>query len=647
MNPVTSNWESKAEAETIPPLEDILADFDTKVDIITFYNHSTDPAKHNSRWSEFQDPVIEENRLRDLGKAFAIIHRQSKVEKDDIVSWVTTSIEAQSPRLRKVLDAIFSDYLSWYPDGSPYAVAPPFKPYVHRWDTFLEVSKQDVDTKTAEELQMLRRELEPRVSGYLSALERTKQTGTISFEMLWLILAPGCLMVSKKGGNIQVSSLVEVNFIPETRGQPAYYLLSLASVDWNGSYCGLKIDCEKIPEYDEAISVTKLPVYPAKFTVNWAQMKQKLLARGRKFESLLGFHTKTCSGKKYTHEIDPYRGCVKEIEKPVSGNIVVDAYAYYEVQDQVGPEMVVTARESRSEKQEKNSGRKEDIVPLTDVECILAVPRVKGFDLVGKEWCEFNVEDVEDVKWNYSPYDNLVLPEGEKELVLAFADRSQHGKQDFDDFVSDKGRGILILLCGPPGVGKTLTAEAVAQKSCVPLYTLSASELGTGPGNVEKALMKALKCCQLWNAVLLIDEADVYLEARDSTNLDRNELVAIFLSRLEYYQGLMFLTTNRVAAIDPAFRSRIDLILPYSDLDEPARRKVWVNFIEKLGPSVASISDSDFDQLAETQLNGREIKNSIKTSLVLANRDGPLRLKHLNVVLNIRKRVDSLEQRAM
>lgn len=105
----------------------------------------------------------------------------------------------------------------------------------------------------------------------------------------------------------------------------------------------------------------------------------------------------------------------------------------------------------------------------------------------------------------------------------------------------------------------------------------------------------------------------------------------------------MFLTTNRIDAIDPAFKSRLDLILPYHDLDEQSRRKVWVNFIQKLGSEVASISDSDIDQLAKAQMNGREIKNLIKTALVLANRDKPLRLEHLTIVLNIRKRVASLE----
>lgn len=66
----------------------------------------------------------------------------------------------------------------------------------------------------------------------------------------------------------------------------------------------------------------------------------------------------------------------------------------------------------------------------------------------------------------------------------------------------------------------------MAEKSRVPLYILSAGDLGTRPKMVESALNSALKCCELWNAVLLLDEADVFLESRDSNCLERNELVS-------------------------------------------------------------------------------------------------------------------------
>ncbi|KAJ8124863.1 hypothetical protein O1611_g8777 [Lasiodiplodia mahajangana] len=243
---------------------------------------------------------------------------------------------------------------------------------------------------------------------------------------------------------------------------------------------------------------------------------------------------------------------------------------------------------------------------------------------------------------------------------MAFTDRSYLEQQGFDDFISRKGQGVIILLCGPPGVGKTLTAEAgksenmqflqqsrsndtVAEKSKVPLYLLSAGDLGIEASKVESGLNKALEICRLWNAVLLLDEADVFLGARDSNHLERNELVSIFLRRLEYYRGLMFLTTNRVNSIDSAFKSRIDLILPYFDLDEQSRKRVWENFIGKLNKGVADFSDADIAKLAKTKLDGREIKNSIKTGLILASHDKPLRFEHVDTVLQVRKRVAELE----
>ncbi|KAK4638768.1 hypothetical protein QC761_0101380 [Podospora bellae-mahoneyi] len=74
--------------------------------------------------------------------------------------------------------------------------------------------------------------------------------------------------------------------------------------------------------------------------------------------------------------------------------------------------------------------------------------------------------------------------------------------------------------------------------------------------------------------MLLLDEADVFLGARSDEGLIRNELVSIFLTKLEYYQGILFLTTNRFSAIDHTFQSRVDLFLPYYDLDSTQRRQV-------------------------------------------------------------------------
>ncbi|KAK8087583.1 hypothetical protein PG997_002544 [Apiospora hydei] len=147
---------------------------------------------------------------------------------------------------------------------------------------------------------------------------------------------------------------------------------------------------------------------------------------------------------------------------------------------------------------------------------------------------------------------------------------------------------------------------------------MSAGDLSTDPSEVEQALNRAFYCCTLWNAVMLLDEADVFLAKRTIEGLERNELVSIFLRKLEHYQGVLFLTTNRMESVDAAFQSRIDLMLPFDPLTEAARAEVWRNFVATNGGSDRfGISSEDIAQLAAMDLNGREIKNLVKTALVL------------------------------
>lgn len=106
----------------------------------------------------------------------------------------------------------------------------------------------------------------------------------------------------------------------------------------------------------------------------------------------------------------------------------------------------------------------------------------------------------------------------------------------------------------------------------VPLYAMSAGDLGTHAGDVEHNLKNIHRMVPKWGAVLLPDEADVFMEARSSTDLKRNELVSIFLRMLEYYEGILFLTTNRAEHINPAFESRVHVSLTYKELDATSLR---------------------------------------------------------------------------
>lgn len=199
---------------------------------------------------------------------------------------------------------------------------------------------------------------------------------------------------------------------------------------------------------------------------------------------------------------------------------------------------------------------------------------------------------------------------------------------------------MVYVLHGPPGVGKTLTAEAVSEYTKSPLYAVSAGELGTTSCQLEIDLARIFALAARWNCVILLDEADVFMEARGLHEIERNASVSVFLKVLEYYKGIIFLTTNRVVSFDDAFRSRIHIALRFGELDLQTRTKIWQTFVSRLRASGGGLdlSDEDVLKLAERQVNGREIKNAIKSAQGLAKRRGELlNVQHLLGVLEIQE----------
>lgn len=170
---------------------------------------------------------------------------------------------------------------------------------------------------------------------------------------------------------------------------------------------------------------------------------------------------------------------------------------------------------------------------------------------------------------------------------------------------------------------------------------MSAGDLGLSSSEVESSLSNVLEMATKWNAVLLLDEADVFLEQRSSHDLERNKLVSIFLRILEYYEGILFLTTNRVDNIDAAFQSRIHISMQYNELSTNSRRHVWNNFLNLSGKGKGKhgFSGEEMDKLAGHRMNGREIKNVLKTAQLLASKKGEgLGYGHVASVLAIQKR---------
>jgi SpoVK/Ycf46/Vps4 family AAA+-type ATPase len=166
---------------------------------------------------------------------------------------------------------------------------------------------------------------------------------------------------------------------------------------------------------------------------------------------------------------------------------------------------------------------------LTRDQLILCNSHVRGYSLKIKEWVEFSVNLVKPITWNDNAFPNLVLQTGWKDLILSFVESHIESKWAFDDFIEGKGQGVIMLLVGSPGIGKTLTAEAIADHVRKPLYILSAGELGSESSSVEVKLQTVLEITERWDAVLLFDECDVFLQKRSLGNLEHNEIVSVFL----------------------------------------------------------------------------------------------------------------------
>ncbi|MCJ1393254.1 hypothetical protein MMC18_006126 [Xylographa bjoerkii] len=596
-------------------------------------------------------------------------------------SFIVHSITIQSPLIKSALQKVLKGYPGVSPELDNVSFDAPFEPLFHRWDALLKASREETSTETRRHLKVLVDILEPEFAKSRNVLRECRTHGVIKYESLWLIFTPGDLVYSVVDGQECVTRLNEASYV-NTHGKKYFELLS-ENVDFDGHVFGFGA-CEiQINKYQGTMKTTDLVAMPLEFHMDKFNIRERLTKRGRKFEQLRRYNFKAYKGSVSLYDVE-YG--MENQRANVAERIIIDTHAYNQFTNQAIADLIpldtdvvessfrrsrqhisddftmppppsvhgsrrhnfATSR-SRTHKARVrphneiaprvNKQRTESShgPPLTEDQLLLCVPRVQGFLLKRKQWTRFNVDNIEDISWNDVAFDSLVLPNREKDLLLAFAEGQANPDSNFDDFIQGKGKGIVLLLSGPAGVGKTLTAESVAETMRVPLYIMSAGELGTAPYEIERTLKDVLEKCTMWKAVLLIDEADVFLETRSSYDLHRNAMVSIFLRLLEYYQGIMFLTTNRVEAIDPAFESRIDVAFSYEELAVASRRQIWYNFIMRLPEEEREIDGNDFDTLANIPLNGRQIKSAVKTAQMLAARKRePLSVDHATSVLQLR-----------
>ncbi|KAF5572064.1 AAA family ATPase [Fusarium pseudoanthophilum] len=284
---------------------------------------------------------------------------------------------------------------------------------------------------------------------------------------------------------------------------------------------------------------------------------------------------------------------------------------------------------------------------LTDEHLMIMRPYVHAFVLRSRQWVTIRSQDLQEVNFRNS-FDDLVLPDDHKTTVQALVTTHEKGRSPLSsspgkpsigsvlDLVQGKGSGLVILLHGPPGVGKTSTAECVADDTKRPLFPITCGDIGETAADVEHNLQSHFQLAHKWGCVLLLDEADIFLAKRTRSDLRHNAVTSVFLRSLEYYAGILFLTTNRVGVIDPAFRSRIQMSLFYPQLSLDVTCKLYEKFIRRAkteqmnqGYYAFKIKEKEILKFGKKHFrtleknsyetwNGRQIRNAFQTAIALA-----------------------------
>jgi AAA+ superfamily predicted ATPase len=186
-------------------------------------------------------------------------------------------------------------------------------------------------------------------------------------------------------------------------------------------------------------------------------------------------------------------------------------------------------------------------------------------------------------------------------------------------------RGVSILFAGPPGTGKTMSAQIIAAELGLDLYKIDLSTIiSKYIGETEKNLERIFTEAESSNAILFFDEADALFgkrsEVRDSHDRYANVEISYLLQRMEAYDGVTILATNLRSNLDEAFTRRLQFAVDFPFPDEADRLRIWQSLFP---PQVPRAPQLDLPMLAQRfKLAGGNIRNIIVTAAYLASANG-------------------------
>lgn len=551
----------------------------------------------------------------------------------------STTLDVNSPYILKAFRDVVKSHPTIPSDfATPVSIPVPSEMLFHHWDDLQSYSSDLQDDTAHSHLDLLLKFMDFDMGVARKKYLAQVRSGLVEFARLGILFRPGDAVVTYIKAHPWLLKVDKTAY--ETHDKRGKYCeIQCSYSDYDGEKYGVSKHTFRLYQKedfgsDHPSKILDLKVYPRACAPDDKELERSLRERGQLFLSITGVLVRQYDGPAQYLKTPPLsffhpdEDDWKQLFMPYTetGRVIIDRKTF----EQDHPSGIISKR------------------PLESLDTALCPPYVLGFSCSRKDWCRFFITNLSEVFWKPNAFDELILPQSQLNLVRALV-TSHTFPADARDEDQQKGKGLVCLLHGPPGSGKTLTAECAAETTQKALIRASISELNKHDRAwfFEFELTRVLRLATTWKAIVLLDEADVFLEARGDDSHDaanRNALVAVFLRHLEYFSGIVFLTTNRIHVFDAAMKSRVHLALGYHEPSQDSRRQIWKQSLERqsqvlLGNAGEEVDvDSTADLLCVERLNGREISNAIHTASTLARyAEEPLALSHIQEVLGVRR----------
>ncbi|KAK0649225.1 P-loop containing nucleoside triphosphate hydrolase protein, partial [Cercophora newfieldiana] len=482
----------------------------------------------------------------------------------------------------------------------PLSLDSPFQLLHQHWEDIEEHHRLATDDDARAHLGLLMDFMNAELGSEHKRIHAMVRKSQINFKDLWHVFTPGEELYYSHGNHPWLLRCAKISYQESSVGGPIY-LVTARNTDCSGDVAGdaeLQVAIKRSSfGRDDMIRIDELPIYPLAFWVGeHVQLRKKLEDRGSTFLSVAqGAHFKY------------YSGAAEYLQPSPSGYLLSgpDSVGEWRPFTEIGRVIV-----DRSAFEVEIGAKINHIKPTDAPDPVTCPPYVIGYSPRQKTWCRYFVDNLSEIEWKADPWDSLLLQDRHKRALKVLVESQPLPENPYDE-EQQKGKGLVVLLHGPHGTGKTLAAETAAESAKKIIIPLTAADLVT---NLPRHASK-------WGAVLLLENADAVLPSHPDSNSAASASVAPLLHLMEHLPGTLLLTTTHLSSLSPALKSHVSLALGFEAPGPESRRHLWLLFLSAVPEAeLDMMPDKDVDRwhLMAEKLNGREIARTVQTARTLA-----------------------------